>query len=129
MSAASFRRLEPIEPMTPMQILFGLRGRIPRKTFWFYGVLGPLAVSVYVSMLLSIAGVREQRIDSLVNTLLLWPALAVSAKRWHDRDKSGWWVLIQLVPALGLLWTLIENGFLRGTVGANRFGEDLTGRL
>jgi uncharacterized membrane protein YhaH (DUF805 family) len=27
----------------------------------------------------------------LVYLLLLWPSLAVVAKRWHDRDKSGWW--------------------------------------
>ncbi len=27
---------------------------------------------------------------------LLWVSLAVSVKRWHDRDKSGWWVLLNL---------------------------------
>ena len=51
-------------------------------------------------------------------------ALAVSVKRWHDRDKSGWWVLLNLLPVIGWLWALIDNGFLRGSVGPNRFGED-----
>jgi uncharacterized membrane protein YhaH (DUF805 family) len=65
----------------------------------------------------------------LVQLLVVWPAVAVSVKRWHDRNKSGWWVLINLIPIVGALWTLVENGFLRGTPGPNRFGDDLTGRI
>jgi uncharacterized membrane protein YhaH (DUF805 family) len=33
--------------------------------------------------------------------LTLWPSLAMYTKRWHDRDKSGWWTLIILVPIIG----------------------------
>jgi uncharacterized membrane protein YhaH (DUF805 family) len=62
--------------------------------------------------------------DAVVNLLLLWPAIAVAVKRWHDRDKPGWWVLIVLLPLIGGLWALIDNGCLRGTVGPNRFGPD-----
>jgi uncharacterized membrane protein YhaH (DUF805 family) len=58
----------------------------------------------------------------VVNLLLLWPALAVSIKRWHDRDHSGWWVLIALVPVVGWAWMLVANGFLAGTDGPNRYG-------
>ena len=50
--------------------------------------------------------------------------LVLSVKRWHDRNKSGRWVLINLVPVVGWLWHLIECGFLRGTIGPNRFGQD-----
>jgi len=56
--------------------------------------------------------------------IFLWPTLAVQAKRWHDRDKSAWWLLINLIPVVGAFWTLIENGFLEGTPGPNRFGFD-----
>jgi uncharacterized membrane protein YhaH (DUF805 family) len=55
---------------------------------------------------------------------LLWPSLAIYTKRWHDRDKSGWWSLIMFVPIIGSLWMFIELGFLRGTEGPNRFGPD-----
>ena len=55
---------------------------------------------------------------------LIWFGLAIQVKRWHDRDKSGWWVLIGLVPVIGGIWALVECGFLRGTSGANRFGPD-----
>lgn len=51
-------------------------------------------------------------------------ALAVGVKRWHDRNKSAWWILIALIPYIGGIWILIECGCLRGTLGPNRFGGD-----
>ncbi|HWH82450.1 MAG TPA: DUF805 domain-containing protein [Burkholderiaceae bacterium] len=114
------------DPMSTAQIVFGFRGRVPRKVFWLYGVLGPVLASVIAQMLLGIVGVSEHRAETIATLLVLWPCAAVSAKRWHDRDHSGWWVLIYLIPLLGLLWTLVANGLLRGSVGANRFGPDLT---
>lgn len=117
------------EPMSPQQILFSFQGRIPRRTWWLYGVLGLLGIGLLAHTLLRVAGVSEEKADDLINLLLTWPALAVSVKRWHDRDKSGWWVLVNAVPVIGMVWTLIENGMLRGTPGVNRFGEDLSDRL
>ena len=52
--------------------------------------------------------------------ILLTPALvnfAVLAKRWHDRNKSAWWTFILLVPVIGVLWTSVECGFFKGTLG------------
>ena len=57
---------------------------------------------------------------------MLWVSLAVSVKRWHDRDMSGWWILSGLVPLIGGIVAIIQTGFLRGTVGDNRFGPDPT---
>ncbi|MCE0497666.1 MAG: DUF805 domain-containing protein [Methylacidiphilales bacterium] len=51
----------------------------------------------------------------------IWPMLAVQIKRWHDRNKSGWWCLIGLVPFIGGLWVLIECGCLPGVDEGNRF--------
>jgi len=50
--------------------------------------------------------------------------LAVYTKRWHDRNKSGWWSLILLIPIVGPIWMLVELGFLRGTEGTNNYGPD-----
>ena len=61
----------------------------------------------------------------LVYVPLLWINLALQVKRWHDRDRSGWMVLISFVPIVSI-WALIECGFLRGTVGPNQFGQDPT---
>lgn len=63
----------------------------------------------------------------IISLLFLYPVLAVYTKRWHDRDKSGWWTLIMFVPVIGGIWLIVELGFLRGTEGANRFGPDPLG--
>lgn len=57
----------------------------------------------------------------------LWNTYAVQAKRWHDRDKSGWWSMVGFIPYIGGIWVLVECGFLRGTDGPNRHGEALGG--
>lgn len=51
------------------------------------------------------------------------PNLAVTVRRLHDQDKSGWWILIGLVPLIGGIWLLILY-FIDGTPGPNRFGPD-----
>ena len=117
------------DAMSTRQILWSFRGRVPRKVFWLYGVLGPLLVSTMLEMLLGIVGVSDRRTETITSLLLVWPCTAVAVKRWHDRDRSGWWVLINLIPLVGVLWTLVENGLRRGTVGTNRFGVDLTGEF
>jgi uncharacterized membrane protein YhaH (DUF805 family) len=66
-------------------------------------------------------------IGSLVFLVLIWPSLAVQVKRWHDRDKSGWMVLINFIPIVGFLWTFIECGFLDGTPGPNKYGPSPKG--
>jgi len=112
------------ESMPPWRMYFSLHGRVSRRGFWLHGVLAMVGMAVLAHALLGIARVRPQSTDLIVNGMLLWPALAVSVKRWHDRDKSGWWVLLNAVPVIGWLWALIDNGFLRGTTGPNRFGDD-----
>jgi uncharacterized membrane protein YhaH (DUF805 family) len=52
--------------------------------------------------------------------------MAIYVKRWQDRDKSGWWILIGFVPIIGGIWAFVECGCLRGTMGDNRYGPDPT---
>lgn len=83
----------------------------------FAGVLAGVVVTL-----------MDQRIARICSILVglgaFYCTLAVASKRWHDRDKSGWWSLIGLVPVVGALWLIVENGFLPGTAGRNRFGPD-----
>lgn len=116
--------LPDVDPESPRRILFSLAGRIGRRTWWLWGVAAMLGLGLYATVLLRVAGVSAATTDMLVNLLLLWPALAISAKRWHDRGKSAWWVLIVLIPFVGWVWTLIENGCLRGQAGTNRYGAE-----
>ena len=115
--------MQIVDPMSLKALLFGRQGRIGRRRWWLWGVAMPIGMGLYFTVLLRVAGVAPRSTDILVNLLLFWPTLAVSVKRWHDRGKSGWWVLIALVPVIGWVWVLIENGLLRGDAGPNRFGE------
>ena len=112
------------DDLTFWQLYAGLQGRINRRSFWLHGVLALLVVGVVLMALLEIAGLPPERAEKLANLLIAWPAIAISAKRWHDRDRSAWWVLVTLVPLIGQLWALIDNGFLPGTRGKNRFGAE-----
>lgn len=105
----------------------GFGGRARRKEYWMF-----LLFSLLISIALMIADVMFGTLDTksgvgLLNGLyslaVLIPSLAVSVRRLHDRDKSGWWLLIGLIPLIGaivlLVWFVME-----GDRGSNRFGED-----
>ena len=56
--------------------------------------------------------------------LFLWPWFAIAVKRYHDRDISGWWSLVSLIPLIGFFWLLVALGFRSGTGSENRFGPE-----
>lgn len=66
------------------------------------------------------------KVSHYIITLLVlaWVELAVSAKRWHDRNKSAFWILFSFIPIIGTIWTFVELGFFRGTKGHNRYGPE-----
>ena len=104
--------------------LFTWQGRVNRQRYWaFYLVyLAGLVISLIVDALLT-GGL----LYFLYLLAVFYPSLCIGIKRWHDRDKSGWWTLILLIPVIGLIWGIIELGFLKGTEGPNRFGPDPLG--
>lgn len=112
-------------------LLTSFEGRINRAKFWaaigVFVVIGIVAtlIDLLLGTQVDLGGGNEVGIVGLIAALAsIYFALAVYAKRWHDRDKSGWWSLIVLVPFIGGIWILIELGILEGTRGANRFGPD-----
>jgi uncharacterized membrane protein YhaH (DUF805 family) len=66
-------------------------------------------------------------IYGVVWLIFLWPGLALGVKRCHDRDKTGWFLLIGLIPIIGAIWLLVELGFLDGTQGPNKYGPSPKG--
>jgi uncharacterized membrane protein YhaH (DUF805 family) len=112
--------------MTLVQIYFSFKGRIGLKTYWLDGVLPILGFSVLVGILEGMTPTYSDFsgiLTLLWRLLIIWPSLALTVKRWHDRDKSGWWVLIGLIPIVGLIWAFIETGFISGTKGSNHYGS------
>ena len=113
----------------PVWLYFDPRGRIGRATFWRHGMLALLLLDIVAIALLQIAGFEAELAEKYATWGLMWPLIALSAKRWHDINRSGWFVLVNLVPAIGQLVALVCNGFLPGTRGPNRFGPDPLARL
>ena len=61
---------------------------------------------------------------SLVYSIAVFvPTLAVVVRRLHDTDRSGWWILIALIPLVGAIVLLVFL-ILKGNEGDNRFGPD-----
>ncbi len=106
-------------------LLFSFKGRISRKPFWIFNLFIFLAGIVFAMFTEPAENINEiTRSQFLFMVWMLWPSMAIQAKRWHDRNKSALWLLINLIPFAGPLWSLIENGFIPGTPGPNRFGPD-----
>ena len=110
--------------MSLAQLYIGLRGRIPRRTYWLHGVLSLLLLGVVVNGLLEIARFDGDTAGKFANLVFLWPLIAVSVKRQHDFNFSGWWALIHFVPVAGSLVLIVVDGIMPGTHGPNRFGID-----
>ncbi|MEW6536612.1 MAG: DUF805 domain-containing protein [Candidatus Auribacterota bacterium] len=112
--------------MSFTQLFFSPNGRISRKTYWLKYVL-PVTLLCYATILIDvIAGTISAGfgIFSLVFGLItLYPSIAVGIKRCHDRNRSGWFLLLGVVPLLNI-WLIIELGFLQGTIGDNKYGTD-----
>ncbi|MBZ8139446.1 DUF805 domain-containing protein [Rubrivivax gelatinosus] len=116
------RLLDDDDSSNPLRVFLDPRGRLSRRGFWLYGIVALGGLGLLGRALLDIARVDAEHRDALLNALLVWPGIAVSAKRWHDRDRSAWWVAVGLIPVIGQIWMLLDNGFKRGTSGPNRFG-------
>lgn len=115
--------------MTMGAVLFTLGGRIPRRTYWGYMLVVFGIFYGIIFGLMAAFGVESGIVTAATFILyvpIIWISIALQCKRWHDRDKSGWWYFISWIPLVGPLWAFIELGCLRGTFGLNSYGEDPT---
>jgi uncharacterized membrane protein YhaH (DUF805 family) len=115
------------QTMSVWEILSSFHGRIPRKTFWIASICLTVPVGIVAAMIDIVTGYEE--VDQVgpgdfFALLFILPILAIDIKRLHDRNRSGWFILINFVPVVGSIWFLIEVGLLAGTDGPNRYGED-----
>lgn len=104
--------------MRILSYLFSIKGRATRTHLWL------AAISFTAIVLLFKAADASQVTESLIGLPLFYSTLAISVRRLHDRDKSGWWVLLSCFPVIGQIWIVVELGFLTGSNGENRFGTD-----
>jgi uncharacterized membrane protein YhaH (DUF805 family) len=106
------------------KLLFSFEGRVNRQPYWMFILAMTVAYIVLVGIGIAISENVGMILMVIFGIVMIWSSLAMQVKRWHDRDKSAWWLLMNFVPFIGALWVFIECGFLRGTEGQNRFGPD-----
>jgi len=113
------------ESMTILRALFSFDGRLCRSDYWLKGFLPMLPVSILNNLLAyGVAKDWARPLSLYIALLFLWPGLALIVKRLHDRDKSGWFALIMLIPIVGPFILFAGVWFMKGTDGPNRFGPD-----
>jgi uncharacterized membrane protein YhaH (DUF805 family) len=104
-------------------------GRAMRSEFWYWVLFG-IGVSILANILDNIVGTggmvgSNGAISTLASLALLVPNLSAGVRRLHDIDKSGWWILVGVIPILGWIY-LIYLYAQPGTPGENRFGPPST---
>lgn len=134
------------------ELLFSFQGRIPRRVFWIWNLCYYLGILVVAMGVKAVIPGLAYLILPVFLLLILLPDLAITVKRWHDRDKIAWWLLLNVPLVIGRMtlpmdssmatqptiiettlsflalicgtWILIEYGFMKGTSGPNRFGPE-----
>lgn len=103
------------------------RGRAPRREYWGFTIVN---AAIILAILILHATYQTGTIHTVLTyaviiyaALTFIPALAVMSRRWHDLGRTGWWVLLNLVPGIGTVVSLFF--FLgRGDRGTNDYGRD-----
>ncbi len=96
-------------------------GRARRKEYWMF-VLISFLISLVLAVLESSADIGDM-LTNIYSLAILVPTLAVGVRRLHDVGKSGWWLLIGLIPLIGLIILIVL--FARDSVpGSNKYGPN-----
>lgn len=104
---------------------FDYYGRAGRQEYWMYTLVVAI-ITVIFSILTSISSVFYW-IFILFTIINIVPAWALSVRRLHDIGKSGWWILINIVPLVGSLILFVFT-CLGSQPGSNQYGENPYGK-
>lgn len=96
-------------------------GRARRKEYWLFYLLYIVSAMIlaFIDGIIGTGGL----LAGLYILGSIVPFIALTARRLHDIDKSGWWQLIVFVPVIGPIVMLVF-AVIAGTSGENRFGAD-----
>lgn len=97
----------------------GFSGRACRSEYWYFALLVFL-----INIVIGIIG--SDILTALVALALFLPSISVGVRRLHDIDKSGWWILLALIPIIGTL-IILFFAVLKSTPGSNEYGPNPLG--
>jgi uncharacterized membrane protein YhaH (DUF805 family) len=134
-----FRRVVMDWMILPYRRYFDFSGRSRRKEYWMFALFYVLVIIALAAIM--IAGVAGHETDEppgpvfwvgiagimlfLLGSLI--PSIAVTVRRFHDQDLSGWMYLLGFIPSIGGI-VIIVFMCIEGTKGDNRFGYDPKGK-
>lgn len=119
--------------LMPVRRYADFSGRSRRQEFWMFQLgifllyIAVLVVSVVVGAISETLSAIVMGIFSLAMLGLIIPSLAVAVRRLHDQDKSGWMLLLGLIPLIGSIILLVFY-CTDGTPGPNQYGPDPKGQ-
>ena len=102
-------------------------GRARRMEYWYF-VLFNLIVAFVLALIDTLLGTTTGvssfgLLSGIYGLAVLIPTLAVLVRRLHDIDRTGWWILINLIPLVGTI-VLLVFALMPGTPGSNQYGPD-----
>ena len=102
-------------------------GRSRRMEYWYFALF-VILISIALSIIDGLIGTYPRTmgaglLSSIFSLAVLIPSIAVTVRRLHDIDRSGWWVLISLVPLIGWIFLLVFT-VQHSTPGTNRYGPN-----
>ena len=97
--------------------MFTFDGRASLSSYWLFTLI--VAAIFFIAMVVDPYGI----LLNIAIIVLLLPSLAMSVKRLHDIDRSGFWILISFIPIVNFLLIFILY-LIPGTDGENHFGPE-----
>jgi uncharacterized membrane protein YhaH (DUF805 family) len=103
------------------------KGRARRSEYWYF-VLFNVIISIVLAIVDRVIGTHSAEtgfgvLGGLYALAVLIPGIAVGVRRLHDTNRSGWWLLIGLIPCIGLI-VLIVFTVQDSQPGDNQYGAN-----
>ncbi len=96
-------------------------GRAIRSEYWFWTLFTIIGIAIAAGVDYAIFNAPEGLFYFVFALAIFLPGLAVTVRRLHDLDRSGWWIFLNFIPLIGFI-VLTVWFCMRGTPGPNRFG-------
>ncbi|EJL83575.1 putative membrane protein [Polaromonas sp. CF318] len=100
---------------------FKAGGRLSRGGFWLHGLI---VWGVFYLVWAALGNSSSDILTWVINLPVLAALVLICIRRLHDRNYSGWWLLLAAVPVLGALWLVWQLALRRGVADGNQWGPD-----
>ncbi|MGR5068852.1 DUF805 domain-containing protein [Vibrio alfacsensis] len=105
----------------------GFSGRARRQEYWYFtlvNILVNLVMNIIDRIMGNVFQIENFGLFGVLYALfILIPSLAVTVRRLHDTDRTGWWVFIAIIPIIGflvMLYFLVQDS----EEGTNQYGDN-----